>query len=111
MKGYAELLQDRCAGHIPSAVFISLDHEPLDGSVNEVQIEDKDRPQLLDLRALQGLTVILSGTCRRRLLEAIRSCDKAGAARVVATHSEKRSNGEFEALEVFDTQGELIWKK
>jgi len=115
MKGLDRLLSVRMGGLKPRWVWVDTDVEPMNlsepiGNVDmgtlevHLQLEPKENPRLLDLRALKGLNVHVSGPDRDRTMGVRDAAIAAGAGRVIATVYGER----LETNEITDTMG-VVW--
>ena len=123
MRGHKAILEMRRQGVAPSIVFIDTepsrlrewrDWQDVDASMASVEIATSDTLASLDLRFVHSLRVMVTGENAPRVKAIGAACERAGAARVVASTMERRGAGEFmtmKAVAVTDTAGELSYPK
>lgn len=109
LKGMDRLVQWRMQGIASQIVWLDLD-TPYFAPCEHIVIEATDRASSIDLRAVRGLTAVISGTDASKLRMVASLCQDAGATRVITT-LQRVLKGRHEAIEVTDTLGELEWKK
>jgi hypothetical protein len=110
MRGAEELVRMRLEGRVPRLLWVDLDIDYMaDGE--HLSISANDSLASLDLRPVQGLVVSVSGCDDKRVKAVAKACEENGARRVIANISEPRPNGNFEVIEVIDTEGWFTWKK
>lgn len=110
MKGADELIRMRLEGRVPSLLWVDLDIEYLpDGE--HLSISANESLASLDLRAVQGLVVSVSGCDAKRVKAVAKACEENGARRVIANISDNPPTGKCEVIEVIDTEGWFTWKK
>jgi len=119
MRGHQQLIAMRKDGFVPDCVWIDTDHDHLncwrdwhgmDSRHAHVQIEPAERR--FDLRCVIGLPCFVQGSDRRRVFAVRDACIAAGAARVIASVTQQRGQGDyatFEAIESSDTEGVFAW--
>lgn len=110
MRGAEALLRARLSGYQPTMVFVEVDLPDLPLGIDQIQIQASDRLSSLDLRCLYGLNVSVSGENGPRTRQIALAATQVGATRVIAYTSVKRVGGEFEVVEVFDSEGIATWK-
>lgn len=93
MRGQQLLIAERKAGRSPSRVWIDTDRDMLKcwADWNRVtpgeahlQIDPQDRPELIDLRCIVGLTVLVEGVNAIRVAAVAKACKEHQAGRVLA---------------------------
>lgn len=110
MTGMEDLVRMRLQGRVPSLLYVDLDVSCLP-SGGHLQIKSHEPLHSLDLRAVQGLVVSVSGLDEGRVHAVAKACEQAGAHRVLGNVCAERPNNEFEVIEVTDTEGHFTWQK
>lgn len=110
MKGLDSLVKMRLEGRIPSLLYVDIDTEKMPGE-GHLQIEQTEPIYGLDLRAVQGLVVSVSGCSAPRVAAIAGACSEAGARRVIAHTMELTVGGEFKVTKVTDTDGLFTWSR
>lgn len=108
MRGLDNLVRWRMQGITPEVVRIDLD-SPYWAPSEHVVVEDKDRMSTMDLRAVQGLVVLVSGTNPSKTQAVAELCESMGAQRVIVTVGQL-SRGRHQVIEIKDTDGILVWR-
>jgi hypothetical protein len=110
MTGLEELVRMRLEGRVPSLLYVELDVGRIPGEGN-LFIKNEEPVHSIDLRAVQGLVVSVSGCNSERVKLIASACEENGARRVIANISDALPNSSFEVIEVMDTEGWFTWKK
>ncbi len=109
MKGMENLIRMRLNGRVPAVLWVDLDIERLP-SEGHLHIGHSESISSLDLRAVQGMVLAVSGIDSGRVKSISSALKAAGARRVISTVSRRFGEGEFLVTEVTDTEGVLEWK-
>lgn len=109
MKGIESLVAMRMEGRVPSLLYVDLDVGRMPGE-GHLQIDNAEPLHSVDLRAVQGLVVSISGLDAGRVRAIGLACEQAGARRVIANTLKQSTHG-FEMVEVTDTEGVFEWKQ
>jgi hypothetical protein len=110
MKGGEELVRMRLSGKVPPLLWVDLDIGfAADGE--HLSIAAGESLASLDLRAVQGLAVSVSGCDAARVQAVARACEENGARRVIANTSRLLPSGRFEVTKVTDTEGVFTWSE
>lgn len=106
MRGIEDLIRVRMAGRVPEVLWVDLDFDGPKQPGSSVRIEPKDKASTLDLRAVQGLVVAVSGADGERAKRVAELCVQSGARRVITTiYGDNRK-----PVEMLDTEGVMTWK-
>jgi len=108
MKGLQDLITMRMEGRVPSLLYVDLDVGRMPGE-GHLQIDNTEPLHSVDLRAVQGLVVSISGMDAGRVRAIGQACEQAGARRVIA-NTLKQSNHGFDMVEVTDTEEIFTWR-
>lgn len=110
MNGMQELIDMRLNGRVPRLLYVDLDVGRIP-SEGYLQIGADEALSSLDLRAVQGLAVSVSGIDGKRVKAVAKACEDAGARRVLGNVCVELPENQFEVIEVTDTEGLFTWKK
>jgi hypothetical protein len=122
MFGHDQVIAVRMAGGAPKTVNLSLypinrwvvQQPPCPSVCMFIEVDDKDRPERLDLRFLVGLVAQVQGYEENRVERLLGACMRHGASRGLATLFKRPKVPGYsreEVLKMVDTDGVLTWQQ
>jgi len=120
MRGHEALIAMRRQGLRPAMVWIGTspdasnlwrDWQRCSPAHARIQIDPEDRPAMLDLRWVIGLTVAIDGHDFDRVQAVADACQQHEAARVIAVHVAADQHQQHQVLTVIDSKGVHTWQQ